>query len=158
MNEKELRKLSRKDLLEILLSQTERIETLEKELTKAKKDLANKKIQIEESGTLAEASLKISGLFEKADESIEIFKNNYIDKITKEFDKEKTKKIKELDRICNKNKKESERLLKDAKEKADKIISDAKNDAEKLSKIIVNNNTKSKVTLSKINKQMKNAN
>ncbi len=150
MNEKELRRLSRGDLLEILLNQTERIELLEKELAKTKKELANKKISISESGTLAEASLKVSDLFKKADESIEIFKSNYLSKVTKQFDKEKAAKLKEFEKICAKNQKESEKLVKDAKEKASKIISDAKKEkdrivqdakkeAEKLSKIIVNN-------------------
>ena len=47
MDNKELRKLGRKDLLEIILAQTKRIEELETELKKTNSELNSKKIAIE---------------------------------------------------------------------------------------------------------------
>lgn len=49
MDNKELRKLGRKDLLEIILAQTKRIEELETELKKTNSELNSKKIAIEEN-------------------------------------------------------------------------------------------------------------
>ena len=69
MNDKELRKISRKELLELMLAQAKRIEELEKELEKTQKSLESKKILIKESGNLAEAQLRLSGIFELAQKS-----------------------------------------------------------------------------------------
>ena len=63
MTDKELRKKSRKELLEIMLEQSEYIDKLEKELEKTKKQLARKGIIMDESGSIAEASLKLHGVF-----------------------------------------------------------------------------------------------
>jgi len=77
--EKSLRKLSRKDLLEILLIQNKKIDELELELEITKKQLNDKNIIIKESGSIAEASLKLNHIFEvaqkSADEYLENIKN-----------------------------------------------------------------------------------
>ena len=94
MNDKELRKISRKDLLELMLAQAKRIEELEKELEKTQKSLVSKKILIKESGNLAEASLRLSGIFELAQKTAEEYIEN-----TKENCKELEKKTqKELEK------------------------------------------------------------
>ena len=76
MNDKELRKLKRKELLEIMLSQAKLIEELENELAKTKKELNNKNIMIKEAGSIAEASMKLSGIFEKAQEVADQYLNS----------------------------------------------------------------------------------
>ncbi|MBA2796181.1 hypothetical protein [Streptococcus porcinus] len=73
---KELKKLSRKELLELLLEQQLLIEKQEKELKEIKDKLNNQKIKIETSGTLAEASLRLSGIFEAAQEAADIYLEN----------------------------------------------------------------------------------
>ncbi|MGT2752968.1 hypothetical protein [Streptococcus porcinus] len=73
---KELKKLSRKELLELLLEQQLLIEKQEKELKEIKGKLKNQKIKIETSGTLAEASLRLSGIFEAAQEAADIYLEN----------------------------------------------------------------------------------
>lgn len=76
VNDKELRKLKRKELLEIMLSQAKLIEELENELAKTKKELNNKNIMIKEAGSIAEASMKLSGIFEKAQEVADQYLNS----------------------------------------------------------------------------------
>ena len=76
VNDKELRKLKRKELLEIMLSQAKLIEELEIELAKTKKELNNKNIMIKEAGSIAEASMKLSGIFEKAQEVADQYLNS----------------------------------------------------------------------------------
>ncbi|MGN8766627.1 DNA repair protein [Blautia massiliensis (ex Liu et al. 2021)] len=61
-----LKKLSRQDLLEMLIEEEKRVDQLEKELAETKAKLENRKIQIETSGSIAEAALKINGIFEAA--------------------------------------------------------------------------------------------
>ena len=63
MEAKDLRKIKRKELLELMLAQAKRIEELENNLTKVTNELNSKKIKIKESGSIAEASLKLNLVF-----------------------------------------------------------------------------------------------
>ena len=68
MTEKELRKLNRTELLEMLIAQSKRFSRVE-ELSAAQKELERRKIAITTSGSLAEAALKLNGIFEAADQA-----------------------------------------------------------------------------------------
>lgn len=76
MTDKELRKLSRAELLEMLIQQIERNEELEAELKKAKTELRNRAITIENAGSLEEAALQINGVFEAADRAAKQYLRN----------------------------------------------------------------------------------
>ena len=97
MNEKELRKISRKELLELLLEQANRIVDLENELTKIKAKLEDKKIMLNEAGNLAEASLKITDLFQKTMETCKIYSDN-IDELNTRIEKEVRKKYEKIEK------------------------------------------------------------
>ncbi len=66
MTNKELKKLTRTELLELLLAQTERADSLEKEIEELRKKLSEKDIAIQNSGSIAEAALKINDIFNAA--------------------------------------------------------------------------------------------
>ncbi len=66
MVEKNLKKLSRADLIELLLEQTCRVEELEKQLQLAKEQLNDKNLRITEAGSIAQASLQVNNVFESA--------------------------------------------------------------------------------------------
>ena len=83
MTEKELRRLSRAELLELLLAQAEENEKLKKRLRKTEAALADRRIAIEQSGTLAEAALKLNGVFEAADRAARQYLEN-IGRISRE--------------------------------------------------------------------------
>lgn len=76
MTEKEMRKLSRADLLRLLLRQTRRNEELQAELDRANAQLEQRRIEIERSGTLAEAALRLNGVFEAADRAAKQYLEN----------------------------------------------------------------------------------
>ncbi len=67
MTEKEMKRLNRGELLEMLIIQMEENEELKKKLAETEKALADRRIQVEESGTLAEAVLRLNDVFEAAD-------------------------------------------------------------------------------------------
>ena len=67
MTEKELKKLNRSELLEILVAQGEKIETLEQQLADAQKALQDRRIEISSCGSIAEAALKLNHIFEDAE-------------------------------------------------------------------------------------------
>lgn len=76
MTDKELRRLSRGELLEMLLAQIEKNEQLEQRLKEAENALADRRIVIEQAGTLAEAALKLNGVFEAADRAARQYLEN----------------------------------------------------------------------------------
>lgn len=67
MENKELRKLSRKELLEILIFQNKKINELQEQLNNARTQLENRKIVMQKSGSMAEAALLLNRVFENAD-------------------------------------------------------------------------------------------
>ena len=97
MNEKELRKISRKELLELLLEQANRIIDLEKELANAKAKLEDKTIMLNEAGNIAEASLKITDLFQKTMETCKIYSDN-IEELNSRIEKEVREKYEEIEK------------------------------------------------------------
>jgi hypothetical protein len=68
--------MSRTELLELLLEQSEQIEKLEKELKIAKILLKKRQIAIEQSGNIAEAALKLNGVFEAAQKAADEYLEN----------------------------------------------------------------------------------
>lgn len=76
MTDKELRHLSRAELLEMLLAQAEENERLRQKLKEAQNALADRRINIDESGTMAEAALKLNRVFEAADQAARQYLEN----------------------------------------------------------------------------------
>ena len=66
MKEKELKRLSRSELLELLLEQTRERERLEKRLEEAERKLEDRQLQLEKAGDIAQAALAINGVMEAA--------------------------------------------------------------------------------------------
>ena len=71
-----LKKLSRQDLLEMLIESERYVKHLERELAKTKKQLDDRRIMIENSGSIAEAALKLSGIFEAAQAAADQYLEN----------------------------------------------------------------------------------
>ena len=66
MTEKELKKLNRYQILELLIMQTERADALTRELEQMKQELDSRNVRIAELGSIAEASLQLNGVFDAA--------------------------------------------------------------------------------------------
>ncbi len=76
MTDKELRKLSRAQLLELLLEQSREIDRLQSELDQTRRDLEDRTITINTCGSIAEASIAISNVFEEAQKAAEQYLEN----------------------------------------------------------------------------------
>lgn len=76
MTERELRKLSRTDLLELLLAQRRENEQLRCILDQTQAQLADRTIHIDNAGSIAEASLQLSGIFNAAQDSCKYYMDN----------------------------------------------------------------------------------
>lgn len=71
-----LRRLSKVELIEMLLTQTKKVDELEKEVAELKARLEDKRILIENAGDLATASLQINGFFEAAQNAVDQYIEN----------------------------------------------------------------------------------
>lgn len=106
MTSKELKRMSRGELLQMLLSQVEENERLQKQLEDIRTQLKDRRIVCENAGSIAEAALKINGVFEAAQQAAQ----QYLDNVQLLKD--------EQDQLCRK-------LEEEAREKADRILIDA---------------------------------
>lgn len=79
MNSKELRKLSRQELLEMLIEQTKRADELQEKLNLLEEQIQQRELTINNVGSLAEAALRINKVFEAADKAVE----QYIESVKK---------------------------------------------------------------------------
>lgn len=73
MTEKNLKKLNRYQLLELLIAQTERADALQARLEEAEKRLQDRELQMASLGSIAEASLQLSGVFRAAQDAAELY-------------------------------------------------------------------------------------
>ena len=80
MTDKELKKLSRAELLEMRLIQTKEVEQLREELADAKEQLAQRQLRLEQCGSIAQAALEVSGIFETAQAAA----NQYLESVAQQ--------------------------------------------------------------------------
>ena len=76
MTDREMRKLSRADLLKLLLEQKRENESLQTQLQQAQAAQEKRLIAIDQSGSLAEAALKLSGIFDAAEAACQQYTEN----------------------------------------------------------------------------------
>lgn len=110
---KELGKLRRAELLELLLEQTKETERLEKELAGAKEQLRCREIRLNEAGSIAEAALQINDVFVAAQAAAEQYLENIqtLNSRQEEIcaEREKSSQIK-AEKMVEKAKKQQEKI------------------------------------------------
>ena len=106
MTDNQLRKLNRKELLEILLQQSQALERLESENDSLKTELAQRNILISKAGSIAEAALSLNHIFEDAEAAAA----QYLENIQALSGRQTN--------IC-------QQLEQDSREKAERMIADA---------------------------------
>lgn len=79
MTQKELNKLSRRELLTLLLDVSKENELLRSQLNDTQRRLASRDIRLKHSGSIAEAALRLNGIFEAAQAAADL----YLDTIKK---------------------------------------------------------------------------
>lgn len=76
MDEKQLRRLRRMDLMELLLSQAQEIESLQERVVELEDKLKRREIIVAEAGSIAEAALKLNKVFESAQSAADQYLEN----------------------------------------------------------------------------------
>lgn len=82
MTEKELKKLNRYQLLELLVMQTERADKLQEKVEELENRLQERDISLSKLGSIAEAAMHISGVFEASQQAADL----YLDSAKKQAD------------------------------------------------------------------------
>lgn len=126
MTDKELRKLRRDDLLQILIDQQKQIDALKAELQLSKEALNNRDMAIQESGTLAEAALKMNGVFDAAQSAAD----EYVAQIRKKADEMAA----EAEKKAEEARKQAENVVRNARSEAEHILSQARSEASDLAR------------------------
>ena len=119
MTDKELKRLNRYQLLELLIMQTRRADELQAQLDQARQELENRKIQMKDIGSIAEASAQMTGLLEAAQNTADLFLDAAKQRIA-EMEQEKTLEV--------------SRILANAREEAAWILEYARRRAEEVEK------------------------
>ena len=76
MTDKQLKKLRRTELLELLLIQSREMDRVKEELEEARAQLEDRRIRIDSCGSIAEASLAVSRIFEDAQTAADLYLAN----------------------------------------------------------------------------------
>ena len=137
MTQYEMKKLSRKELLQLAAEESAQIRILQEHLEIAENELHKREININEAGSIAVASMKLSNVFEAAQEACRLYTDNIQrlserqESICAEIEKETKEKAAayEAEVISR-----CERLEKDTKEACEKLDMDTKAACEKLEK------------------------
>ena len=118
MTDKEFKRLSRSQLIDIIYQFQLKQEELAAENEKLRKALADKRILVNNSGNIAEAALEIHNVMQAAQSAAE----HYLEEIQRRVDSEYRQIIKEA-------KAEGMALVEKARQKASGIIAQAEKDA-----------------------------
>ena len=122
MKDRDLRKLSRTDLLELLLAQRRENEQLRCILDQTQAQLADRTIHLDQAGSIAEASLQLSGIFEAAQDSCQYYVDNI--RLLSERQNE----------ICQQMERDSkekcDQMERETKEKCDQMVAEAEMQAQ----------------------------
>ncbi len=73
MTDKELKKLNRSELLELMLEQSREIDRLQAELEETRNALQERNLKIDSCGTLAEAAAEVNSLFYAAQRAADMY-------------------------------------------------------------------------------------
>ena len=73
MTDKELKKLNRSELLELMLEQSREIDRLQAELEETREALQERNLKIESCGSIAEAAAEVNSLFHAAQRAADMY-------------------------------------------------------------------------------------
>ena len=110
MTDKQLKKLSRAELLEMLLMQTNEVERLKEELAQVRSQLEDKTMTLLQAGNIAEATVGLNHLFQSAQQTAE----EYLERI-RQMEADTAEKCR--------------RMEAETQEKCDAMMADARNEA-----------------------------
>lgn len=118
MTDKQLKKLSRGELLQMLIALTEENDVLKAELSEAQQKLADRRIICDKAGSIAEAAMELNGVFSSAQNAVQQYIEN-IEHINDECEKIKNDTLMQAQKEADDIIKNAEKYSKDLHCEAD---------------------------------------
>ncbi|MBS6558927.1 MAG: hypothetical protein KH355_01490 [Clostridiales bacterium] len=141
MTNKELRKLSRVALLEMLVEMGKKNEALQAENELLRQRQEDREIRIQNAGSIAKAALELNKVFEDAQAAADQYLLNIqqlqerekqqLDEIEQQVNELVKEKVEETAKALEEAKRKAEHIIKEAQEQAKIITENAKKEAEK---------------------------
>lgn len=119
MTDKEFKRLNRSELMDIIYELQKQNEEKDAKLAKLEKELSDRELKVSQAGSIAEAALQVSGVFEAAQAAAD----QYLDALRKS-DKEGKRRLEEAER-------EKQRILQEAELQAQMKIREAEEESER---------------------------
>lgn len=138
MTDKELKHLNRGELIDIIYELQKRYADSENEIKQLQADLEKKELSIAESGSIAEAALKVNGVFEAAQAAA--------DQYLLSIQSANADMAAKIERV----KKQSEDVLRQANLRAESIVQEAE---KRAASIIANANQEAEVSWNQFQKK-----
>lgn len=123
MAEKELRRMSREELVEIIYALQQNQQTLEEQNHALQAKLDERTLKWQKAGSLAEAALSLNGVFESAQAAAD----QYLASVQAGEEEARAR----AEEITADARRQADELLADAKREADNLTAQAKQDADK---------------------------
>lgn len=103
----ELKKLNRRDLIDIIYQMKKNEQKMEEEIASLKNELEDRRIRISNAGSLAEAAVSVSEVFAAAQKAADVY-------------------LEEISGMKEEAEKEGQKIIDEAKETASKVLSEGK--------------------------------
>lgn len=140
MIERDLKKMSRTELLELLLEQSRQLEAAQQELEQTRQEQEIRRLELTDAGSIAEAALRINGVFEAAQaaadqylESIrrfEVEREALCKKAKEEGQQQAERILRETEQTCKTMEEETRRKCLLREQIADRTCQNRKKEAE----------------------------
>lgn len=133
MTDNELKKLGRKELLEMLIDQSREVKELREKLDEAQEKLKDRNLIISNAGSIAEAALQLNGVFEAAQASCQQYLDNIVqmnerqEKVCAQMEADSRKKADEM--IAEAEKKSAD-LEQDTKLRCEEMVKKAREESQ----------------------------
>lgn len=119
MTDKELRRLNRMELIQLLLEQTKELERTQRELAAAQEALEDRRIKIRDAGSIAEAAVQINQVMEAAQKAADQYLENIQRKYGEWAESQYAKLERRLQEMEDAARKKCDAMLEDARREAD---------------------------------------
>lgn len=133
MTDRELRKIRREELLEIMLKQEDELGQLREQLQEAEEKIKIREAELQKLSTIAEEALKVSGIFATAQAAADA----YVEKMEKEAsENQRTKFCREFQnqkaKLCTEFQNQKTRLCREFQNQSRKLYEGFQNQKTKL--------------------------
>lgn len=135
MADKELKKLNRRELLEMMLALSKENDQLREQLAKAQGQLSERQLRIEKAGNIAEASLQLNQVFKSAQQAADQYLENirllnFKQKEICQFREEES--LRQSHALLTETKRKSKEMEQKTQEKCERMIHDAEKQAQQI--------------------------